>query len=554
MNYILDYYSEIKSKKIITSKKISKTYKFVVEKIINNPDSDYYYNHERAMHIITFIEKFCKHSKGKLASKPFLLSLRQKAQLSIAFGILDKETDLRKYTKAIEFVARKNGKSTLASAVGLYLLVADDEGGSEVYAVATKRDQAKIIWNEAKRMVNKSPALKKRIKTLVGEIKADFNDSSFKPLGRDSETLDGLNVHGALFDEIHAWTDRNMMDVIIDGTASREQPLIWGTTTAGTVRMNVYDDVYTDAEATINAYATDEEYDEHSIYFVYELDDIKEWKNPKMWFKANPELGTAKNVDNLRVKVEMAIKDSKLVNNLLTKDFNIPRNSAQTWIALSDFRNTSKVNLEKLKPRYGIGGIDLSKTTDLTCATVLFKIPNDVNTYVKQMYWIPSEKMEEKIKMDNVPYDTWLQQGWLRVCEGGVINYHDVTEWFLEVQNEMDIYLFKIGYDSWSARYLVDELKGYFGENTLQQVIQGKKTLSSPMLQLEAELKAKRIVYDANPILEWCITNVAVDIDKNANIQPIKTENARKRIDGFASLLDAYVIYTEDYENYMGVI
>ena len=162
--------------------------------------------------------------------------------------------------------------------------------------------------------------------------------------------------------------------------------------------------------------------------------------------------------------------------------------------------------------------------------------------------------MEEKVKTDKVPYDLWLQQGWLRVCEGGVISYHDVTEWFLEVQNEMDIYLFKIGYDSWSARYLVDELKGYFGENTLKQVIQGKKTLSAPMLQLEAELKAKRIVYDANPILEWCITNVAVDIDKNANIQPIKTENARKRIDGFASLLDAYVIYTEDYEDYMGVI
>lgn len=403
-------------------------------------------------------------------------------------------------------------------------------------------------------MVKKSPSLRKRIKTLVAEIKAEFNDSSFKALGRDSETLDGLNVHGALLDEIHAWTDRNMLDVIIDGTASREQPLIWGTTTAGTVRMNVYDDVYADAESTINAYSTEEEYDEHSIYFVYELDDIKEWKNPKMWVKANPELGTAKNIDNLRDKVDMAKKDSKLVNNLLTKDFNIPRNSAQTWIALSDFRNTKKVDLEALKPRYGIGGIDLSKTTDLTCATVLFKIPNDVNTYVKQMYWIPSEKLEEKIKMDNVPYDMWLQQGWLRVCDGGIIDYKDVTKWFLEVQNEMDIYLFKIGYDSWSTSYLVDELKAHFGENVILPVIQGKKTLSAPMHQIEAELKAKRVVYDANPILEWCITNVAIDIDRNANIQPVKTNNANKRIDGFASLLDAYVIYIQELTNYMGII
>ena len=554
MNYIVDYYSKVKSKEIIASKKVQKTYKFVVDKIINNKDSDYYYNHERAMHVIVFIERYCKHSKGKLAGKPFTLSLRQKAQLSVVFGILSKATDLRKYTKAFEILARKNGKSTLASAVGLYLMIADDEGGSEVYSVATKKDQAKIIWNEAKRMVNKSPALKKRIKPLVAEMKAEFNESTFKPLGRDSETLDGLNVHGALFDEIHAWTDSNMVDVIVDGMASREQPLLWGTTTAGYVRLSVFDDVYKDAEDTINAYETDTEYDEHSIYFVYELDDIGEWSNEEAWFKANPELDTAKSIDNLRYKVEMAKKDSKLVNNLLTKDFNIPRNSTQTWIALSDFRNTDKVDLEALKPRYGIGGIDLSKTTDLTCATVLFKIPDDVNTYVKQMYWIPSEKMEEKIKMDKVPYDIWLQQGWLRVCEGGTINYRDITEWFLEVQNEMDIYLFKIGYDSWSARYLVDELKGHFGENALKQVIQGKKTLSSPMLQLESELKAKRIVYDANPILEWCITNVAVDIDKNANIQPIKTENARKRIDGFASLLDAYVIYTEEYESYMGII
>lgn len=553
MNYINEYYSKIQSKEIVVSKKIKRTYQHLVEDVLSE-DSKWYFNQIKADKTIDFIQRYCRHSKGKLAGKPFILSLRQKAQISVVFGILDKETDLRKYQKAVEIIARKNGKSTLASAVGLYLMVADNEGGAEIYSVATKKDQAKIIWNESKRMVNKSPSLRKIIKPLVAELKGEFNDSTFKPLGRDSETLDGLNVHGALLDEIHAWTDFNMVDVIIDGMSSREQPLTWMTTTAGTVRERVYDKIYDDAELTINSYDLEEVYDEHTIYFVYELDHFKEWTDDTKWIKANPELDVAKIKSKLAEKVEMAKKDASLRRNLLTKDFNIRSSGVTSWLDFRDVNNETTFDVKSMGARYGIGGIDLSKSVDLTCATILFRVPNDEKVYVKQMYWLPHDRLEERAKDDKVPYQKWYEQGLLRVSEGNTVNYADITEWFLEVQNEWDIYIFKIGYDAWSANYLVQDLQAQFGQGALQSVHQGKKTLSNPMELLGADLKAKKVVYDNHPILKWCMTNVSVDRDRNGNIQPIKNDNSRARIDGFASLLDAYVIYQEHYEDYMNMI
>ena len=212
------------------------------------------------MHAIDFIEDFCKHSKGSMGGQPFLLELWQKALVSAMFGIVDKIDGTRKYQEVILIVGRKNGKSTLAAAIGLYLTIADGELGPEIYSVATKKDQAKIIWLEAKKMIQKSPALRKRMKTLVSEINSSVNDSVFKPLGRDSDTLDGLNVHGALFDEVHAWKDQNLYDVVVDGTSSRDNPMIFTTSTAGTVRESVFDRLYDEAEMVINGYSDPDGY------------------------------------------------------------------------------------------------------------------------------------------------------------------------------------------------------------------------------------------------------------------------------------------------------
>lgn len=202
MNAIVEYYELIKNGKEITSYKVERTYQHIVEDIIQNKQSQWEYDHDKALHAIDFIEVFTKHSKGSMGGQPFILELWQKALVSAMFGIVDKIDGGRKYQEVILIVGRKNGKSTLAAAIGLYLMIADGELGPEIFSVATKKDQAKIIWLEAKKMVQKSPALRKRIKTLVAEMNSGLNDSVFKPLGRDSDTLDGLNVHGALFDKL----------------------------------------------------------------------------------------------------------------------------------------------------------------------------------------------------------------------------------------------------------------------------------------------------------------------------------------------------------------
>lgn len=554
-NAIIKYHELIESGKEVVSKKVQRVYQHIAEDIIQNEQSQWEYDHAKAMHAINFIEDFCKHSKGSMGGQPFILELWQKALVSAMFGIADKIDGTRKYQEVILIVGRKNGKSTLAAAIGLYLTIADGELGPEIYSVATKKDQAKIIWLEAKKMIQKSPALRKRMKTLVSEINSSVNDSVFKPLGRDSDTLDGLNVHGALFDEVHAWKDQNLYDVVVDGTSSRDNPMIFTTSTAGTVRESVFDRLYDEAEMVINGYSDPEGYvDERLLPVIYELDDRKEWVNPKAWKKANPGLGTIKKTDSLASKVDKAKVNPMLVKNLVCKDFNIRETNGEAWLTFDQLNNQEKFDINELKPRYGIGGVDLASTTDLTAATVIFMLPDDDKIYVEQMYWLPEDLLEKRIVEDRVPYDQWKDLDLLRTTPGNKVHYKFVVDWFVEMQNEKDIYIPWIGYDSWSATYFVEEMKNYFGEQAMEPVIQGKKTLSSPMKSLGADLESKRIVYNNNPILKWNLTNVAVDIDKNNNIQPMKTNNQKKRIDGFASLLDAYVVLERRMEDYMNII
>ncbi|MBO5208492.1 MAG: terminase large subunit [Lachnospiraceae bacterium] len=553
-NPILEYWNKIESGEEVVCDKIRRTYKKIVYDL-ENPN-EYFYSNKRANHIIEFFENYCSHSKGKAGGKRVVLELWEKAMLATIFGFID-INGFRKYREAILVVGKKNGKSLLASGVGNYMLIADGENGPEVYATATKRDQAKIIWTEAKRMVRKSAALRSRIKTLVAELSSEeFNDGFFKPLASDSDTLDGLNVHCALMDEIHQWKNgKKLYDIIADGVTAREQPLVFITSTAGTIREDIYDQKYEEAERVINGYFDENGYkDEHLIAFIYELDSRKEWIDPKCWKKANPGLGTIKNEEALKAKVEKAMQNPSLVKNLVCKEFNIRETSSEAWLTFEQLNNTEKFNLQELKPRYGIGGVDLSSTTDLTNATVIFMVPNDERIYVLQMYWLPEDLLEQRVREDKIPYDLWHEQGLLRLCPGNRIHYKYVVEWFLEIQNELDIYIFKCGYDSWSASYFVEEMTNTFGKSVMEQVIQGKKTLSSPMKSLGADLSKKRVVYNNNPILKWCLTNTSVDVDKNDNIQPCKGNLGTRRIDGTAGLLDAYVTLENNLEEYQNII
>nr|DAR25909.1 MAG TPA: Large Terminase [Caudoviricetes sp.] len=553
-NPILQYYAQIKSKKVTVSKAIEKWYRYLVWHI-QNPD-EYFYSPKRANHIIEFAENFCKFSKGATGGQPVRLELWEKAHLAAVFGFVDINGN-RQCRESLFIVGKKNGKSLLASIVGLYMQIGDGEPGPEVYAVATKRDQASIIWKESKRMVNKSPQLRKRIKPLVGELSSEqYNDGSFKPLASDKDTLDGLNVHCVLMDEIHQWKNgKALYDIMADGTTARQQPLVYITSTAGTVREDIYDLKYEEAKRVINGLFDKNGYkDKHFFPFLYELDNRKEWTQEENWYKANPGLGTIKNLDTLRAKVKKALNNPMLVKNLVCKEFNIRETSSESWMTFEDLDNTATFDIKKLCPKYGIGGNDLSSTTDLTNATLLFMVPDDKHIYVEQMYWLPEDLLEQRVREDKIPYDLWLEQGWLRTCPGNKVHYKHVVEWYQEMQEKYDIYLFKDGYDSWSATYFVEDMKNTFGADTMEAVIQGKKTLSSPMKSLGADLAAKRIVYQNNPILKWCLANTAVDIDKNNNIQPCKGNSPTRRIDGLAGLLDAYVVLENHLEEYQSLI
>lgn len=552
-NPILEYYERIESGKEIVGDKVRKWYKKLAYDVAH--PGEYFYSTKRGNHILEFAENYCRHSKGKLGGQLVRLELWEKAWLAATFGFIDGDGN-RKYTLSVLIVAKKNGKSLLASIVGLYLLVGDGEAGPEVYAVATKRDQAKIIWTEAKRMVKKSEALLKRIKPLLNELSSeDYNCGTFKPLASDSDTLDGLNVHGCLMDEVHQWKHgRPLFDIMVDGTVGREQPLVLVTTTAGVIREDIYDEIYDDARTATNALFDPNAYlDEHSLYIVYELDSRSEWENPNCWKKANPGLGTIKSYSSLKAKVEKAKQNPALLKNLLCKQFNIPETSVEAWLTFEQLNNEATFDVAALKPRYGIGGADLSSTTDLTAACVLFCLPNDNHLYFLHMYWIPEDLVEKKVREDKIPYDKWIAQGYMRTCPGNKIHAHVVTEWFEEVQNELDIYLFKVGYDSWSATYWVEEMKNTFGD-ILDAIIQGKRTLSDPMKNLGADLDKKLINYNNNPVTKWCLANTAKDEDKNGNIQPHKTSKATRRIDGTAAMLDAYTVYFNCIDEYLSMV
>lgn len=549
------YWAAIERGDVVVGDKIRRTYAHLVSKLDTDADG-YHYSPARAAHVIDFIERYCHHSKGKVGGQPVRLELWEKAMLAAIFGFVDMDGN-RQYREALLIVGKKNGKSLLASAVGLYLMIGDGEPGPEVYAVATKRDQAKIIWQEAKRMVRKSPALLKRIKTLTHELTSEaFNDGVFKPLASDSDTLDGLNVHGVLMDEIHQWKDgRALYNIMADGTTAREQPLVFITSTAGTVREDIYDDRYEYAARIINGYGDPKgAHDPHFIAFVYELGARREWTDPNCWAKANPGLGTIKNRKQLADKVARAQANPKEVKNLVCKEFNIRETTTEAWLTFEELNNTACYDLAELQPRYGVGGVDLSATTDLTAAAVIFQVPNDPHYYVRMMFWLPEALLEQRVNEDKIRYDLWVDEGYVRLCQGNKINYHDVVQWFVEVQEQEDIYLPWIGYDSWSATYFVDELTDTFGPSCPEPVIQGKKTLSAPMHALGADLAAKLVVYNNNPVLKWCLANTSYDEDKNGNWQPCKSTKPTRRIDGAAALLDAYTVLGRHLEEYQSMI
>ena len=546
VNYIFEYWDKIQSGEIAACRRLKLQYQKIIDEI-QNPRDPWVFDLEKASRPIIFIEKFSKHSKGRWIGQPFKLELFQKAKLQAVYGFVHKDTELRRCREVFTLVARKNGKSTEKAGTGNFMMIGDGEGGSEVYSVATKKDQARLVFSEAVNMVSQSAALNKHIRKRKTDLYFSPTFSKFEPLASDSNSLDGLNAHNVIMDEVHAWKDRNLYDVMKQSMKSREQPLLDIITTAGFVRGGIYDSLYDYACNVLDGTIDDERF----MAFIYELDEKSEWTDFRMWEKANPGLGSIKSYDQLAADVERAKADPDFLPTVLTKDFNVRETVAGTWLTFDQINNEGTFDLEEVRGCYAIGGVDLSSTTDLSCAT-LFIMKEDGKKYVIQKYFLPGDLVEKRVIEDKIPYDRWAERGFLKLSDGNKVNYSDVTEWFMMMIREYDIRPLWVGYDPWNSTYWTEEMKNLGFEMII--VRQGARTLSQPMKELAAELESKDINYNNNHVLKWCLTNTSVKRDENDNIRPIKGANSRQRIDGTVSLIIAYTVFFEKMSDYKAMI
>lgn len=535
--------------RIIACEKVKRVYEKVLDDLHNQ--SRWHFDEEKATRPVRFIEQFCKQSQGKMG-QPLKLEMYQKALLEAAYGFVD-DNDLRRYQEVLNIIGRKNGKTTLLSAIQLYMLIADKEGAPECYQIATAKDQANKGFTEACNMVRQSKAIAKHVRKRQSDLYCDVNMGFIKALASNTNSLDGLNGHCIVIDELAAIKNRDIYDLMKQSMSARSQPMLWCITTNGFVRESIYDSQYEYAVGVLEGTVKDERF----LPVIYELDKREEWLDPNMWIKANPGLGTVKDREFLQGCVEKAKSDDTFLPTVLVKDFNQKENSEAAWLSWSELANDEKLPAD-LKLRYGIGGMDAADSVDLNAAKLIGMRVGDPKIYVKSMYWIPQTKLDQtkdRHHPDDVPYDIWINRGLIRVVPGNKVNKRVFLDWFLEMRDEADIYPLYIGYDPW---HIDDSLLSLFcqefGKSVMIPVRQGTATLSAPMKDLKADFGANNIVYDANPIDRWCLANTYVKTDVNGNVQPQKGRSANKRIDGTAALLDAYVVLQDKREEYLSLI
>ena len=548
MNWVKAYYKKIESGEILTCTETRNIYKRMTEEM-DDESLSFYFSEARGEHAIEFIETFCRHYEGEHAGEVVRLELWQKAFVQNIFGWMEKDTHYRRFREYALEVPRKHGKSFLSGCIAAYMLVADGEPGAQVYSAANKLDQAKIVYNVAKAIVEQSPELAALVRSTREGLSFGMTRSIMKPLPNESKSLDGLNIHFACIDEIHESRDRNLYDVLKQGCKARRQPLIGCITTSGFFREGLYDALHEYWTNVANGVVKDD----RIFPVIYKLDAEEEWTNEAMWYKANPGLGTIKSLQQLRDDVERAKNDDSYRPTLLVKDFNIKQNQVESWLSYQDIVNETEVDPEYLDRSYAIGGCDLSATVDLTCATLLIRKPDDENVYVLQQYFLPQSKLDkvEGSNAQEAPYRIWAENGWLTVCEGTQVNYSDVTQWFVRMVKDHNIRPLWICYDRALAGYWVEEMESYGFD--MEKTAQGPYTWSQPMKEMGAAFERHQVIYQNNPMLRWCLANTAkksLNKDGIETIQPVKIQQHR-RIDGTVSLLNAWVGYVKHFDEYM---
>lgn len=476
-----------------------------------------------------------RHSKGEWAGQVIKLEPWQQFYLWGLFGWRRADGSRRFRTSYLE-VARKNGKSTLMAGVGLYLVAADNEPGAEVYTAATKRDQARIIHQEAVRMVKQSPVLGRELKLVKDNIHSTKTFSKYEPVGRDSATLDGLNVHGGLVDELHAHPTGDLWDVLETATGSRRQPLMAAVTTAGHNRQSVCYQFHDYTEKILAGVLDDDAW--HGMVFTLdrtETGELEDWENEASWIKSNPNLGVSKKLDDMRDKAHKAKQMPARLNTFLQKELNIWTQASTRWIDPERWRlcNLRPVVAAAMAGRPCYGGLDLSSTLDIT-ALVWVYTPVDGGEIMDAFcrFWIPEANVMKRVKRDRVPYDAWIRAGLITPTPGDVVDYD-----FIREQIRQDLTLFdvkELAYDPWNATEVSTKLEQEGAP--MVEFRQGVVSMNPAMKALEVAIQKKTLNHGGNPVLTWMADNLVAASDPAGNLKPDKDKSIEK-IDGILGLL-----------------
>lgn len=484
--------------------------------------------------------RLLKHSKGEWAGRPLVLEPWEQFTVWSLFG-WKREDGTRRFRTSYLEVARKNGKTTLAAGVGLYLMLADGEPGAEVYSVATKRDQARISHSEATRMAKSSPQLRRMVTIFKDNIHIVDTASKFEPLGADSDTMDGLNVHGAIVDEVHAHKTRDTWDVIETATGSRRQPLMFAITTSGYDRQSLCFQQHEYTEKVLEGVIQDDSW----FGAIYTLDKIKDasgnlvdedWNDESVWVKANPNLGVSKKLDDMQRKAARAREMPAALNAFLRLELDIWTQAETKWVNLEHWRQCGKaVDADGLRGRTCYGGLDLSSNVDISAWLLVFPPQDDDDDYqILCRFWIPEEAMVERARRDRVPYPAWVRQGYITATPGSVIDYD-----FIQAQIDADAQAYdiqEVAFDRWGATKIQTDLMEKGGEDWLVQFGQGYVSMSPPMKELERLILEHKLAHGNNPVLTWMANNLVVRQDPAGNLKPDK-EKSTEKIDGMVALV-----------------
>lgn len=538
-NYILTYYQQIKDGRVTVGKWIELLYEYVVKGL---EEGLFFYDAKKAHRKIRFFETHMHHTKGKLAPRTVKLELWQKADLSVMFGIMDKD-GLRQFREVFWLIGRKNGKSLTAGGVIECMLYDDDEYGADVYCCAPKVDQADIVYEAYWQSVLLDPELKAITRPRKGDKYVDQTNSFVKKIPFSAKRSDGYNPHLAVCDEIAAWEgDKGLKqyEVLASALGSREQPMIFSISTAGYTQDGIFDELM----ARSTRFLLGDSRETRLLPFLYMIDDPDKWNDINELQKSNPNLGVSVSVDFMLEEIAKAEGSLSKKREFLVKYCNIKQNSSLAWLSAQSVEGIAgdEFSLEDFRGCYAVGGLDLSQTTDLTSACVVIE-KNGV-LYAVSHFWLPAEKIDEAIERDGVPYNIYLQQGSLSLSGDNYVDYHDCYRWFCDLIEQYQIYVLQIGYDRYSAQYLIQDLKAYGFH--CDDVYQGDN-LWPVFQEMEGIIKDKRIRIGNNNLLKAHLLNSAIKMNTERGRGRLVKINATSRIDGTAALSDAMCVRQKYY-------